>query len=91
MARKNITKEVKRTNIFPVSITMEQGQPQGTPLETITVMGSVTKEKANRIVRKQHPDLETVVVDRMLEEVRVYEMPIETFLELATEKVKEEA
>lgn len=87
MARKNITKEVKRTIISPVSITLENGQPLATQLDPIVVMGAVTKEKANRLARKQHPDLETVVVDKLVEEVKVYEMSIEQFLQIATEKV----
>lgn len=87
---KMIKKEIKRTTIEVKEVsTNNEGDLVGTQLPTIEVLGSVTKERANKLARKEYPTVETVVVGKIKENVKVYEMPVDRFIELATEKVTE--
>jgi hypothetical protein len=87
--RKFITKEIKKTTIEVVDIQIVDGAPVSKAVDPIKVMGAITMERANAKARNLYRG-QMVAVIGLKEEVTVYQMPIEQFLELATIKEKED-
>lgn len=83
--RKNITKEVKKTYIEVVEIIVANGDITSVPLEDLTVMGSVTMERANLRAKRAYNG-KTVAVVGLKEEITVYTMPLDFFIANATIK-----
>ena len=86
--RKFITKEIKKTTIEVVDIQIVDGAPVSKAVDPIEVMGTITMERANAKARNLQRE-QMVAVIGLKEEVTVYQMPIEQFLELATVKEPE--
>ena len=86
--RKFITKEIKKTTIEVVDIQIVDGAPVSKAVDPIEVMGTITMERANAKARNLYRG-QMVAVIGLKEEVTVYQMPIEQFLELATIKEPE--
>ena len=81
--RKTITKEIKKTTIEVVDITIVDGSPVSTPVDSIEVMGTITMERANAKARNIYRG-KMVAVIALKEESTVYQMPLDQFLTLAT-------
>jgi len=85
--RKMLTKEVTSTTIKIGKIEMVDGTPQVATLENVVLLGNVSHEKAQKEVEKLHG--KGVTVFELQSDTKVYEMPVEEFIKVASLKVEE--
>jgi hypothetical protein len=92
MARQYMTKEVTSTIIKAGKIVVgESGIPEVAVLEPITVLGTISQEKAQKRVNKLHGIGSTIFA--LETESKVYRMKVEDFIkiaELVTDDTEEE-
>lgn len=80
---KSITRTIKVTTVTPAAVSMENNNVVTHPLEPIKFYGSVTEKKMKSEIRKEYGD--NIVILSECEEVKVYEMDVETFISNAKE------
>lgn len=83
--RKMMTKEVPFTTIKAIIVRVEQGEPVTEKLPDTVVLGTLSQEKAQKLMEETHKQ---VTVYRVKSETKVYEMAVEDFIQHA--KIKEE-
>jgi hypothetical protein len=87
--RKMMTKEVTHTTIKVAKMVNEGGMPKALQLPDEKVLGNVSMEKAQSLMKKK---LGTdITVFGVQANTVVYEMPVEQFIQHATIKAAEEA
>lgn len=85
-----MTKEVTFTTAFMAKMEInEEGLPVAVQLPTQIILGSVTKEKAQKMFEKSEKDFAGTTVYKVESETSVYRMKVEDFVRLA-EKVTED-
>lgn len=82
-----MTKEVTSTIVKVAKIDMVEGQPQAVELPAITLLGNVDLEKAQKLVAKKHGAGVTVL--SVEADTKVYELEVETFIQIA--RLKEDS
>lgn len=86
MARKMMTKEVTKTTVTLAKMEMKDGKIETVQLPNEILIGNVTLEKAQKEMNKKHDDRVTVLT--VQPDTKVYELEVEKFIEVATEKVQ---
>ena len=85
--RKMLTKEVTSTTIKLAKMEVNEGQVQAVTLPDEIVLGNVSLEKAQQIVNKKHG--KGITVFSVEADTKVYEMPVEEFIKVASLKVEQ--
>lgn len=86
--RKIMTKEITKTKVRVAKMKVVDGQPQLENLPDETLLGNVSMEHAQKLMKKKHG--ESVTIFGLEADTNVYQMPVEEFLQLATIKEKEQ-
>lgn len=86
--RKTMTREVTHTTVKLAKMNIVDGRPEVEEMEDLTLIGNVSKEKAQRIATKEYG--QGVTVFEVIPDTKKYKMAVEKFIELA-EEVKEES
>lgn len=89
MARKMMTKEVTKTTVTVARIQNENGELKTVVLPPIEVVGNVSVESAQRLLKKNYDF--PVTVTGVQAETTTYEMPVEEFIKVATIKPPKES
>ena len=87
--RKMLTKEVTSTTIKLAKMEVNEGQVQAVTLPDEIVLGNVSLEKAQKEANKIHGA--GVTVFGVEAETKIYEMPVDEFIKVASLKVEEPA
>jgi hypothetical protein len=82
--RRMMTKEVTATTVKITRMENENGQPKAVPMEDVVLLGNVSLEKAQKEVSKSHGT--GVIVFGVQPETKVYEMPVDEFIKVASLK-----
>jgi hypothetical protein len=85
--RKMMTKEVTATKVQVAKMVLADGMPKAERLPVLTLLGNVNLEKAQKEAVKQLGA--GVTVFSVEPETKVYEMPVEEFIKVASLKVDE--
>lgn len=80
--RKMMTKEITHTTVKLARIVVVDGQPKSESLEDEILLGNVSLEQAQRTINKKLGA--GVTVFEVQPETKVYEMPVEEFIVLAS-------
>ena len=80
--RKTIARKITLTTIKCGEMEIIDGQPKANELDDVKVIGSLTMEKAVKIVKEKYGLKANVL--HLVEETNTYRLPIETFIEHAT-------
>ena len=86
--RKLMTKEVTVSTIKMARMDIIEGKPVAIELEPVTVLGRITKDKAQREMNKKHQI--PVTVYEVSTETDVYEMEVEDFIKQAKKRERKE-
>lgn len=86
--RKVMTKEVTTTTLKVAKMEMVDGSPKATTLEDEVLLGNVSPEKAQKEITKKYGH--GVTVFEVIPETKVYELPVEEFLAIASVKETQE-
>lgn len=84
--RKMMSKEVTYTTLSIAKMTVVDGEPKAEKLPDVKLIGNIKLEKAQKLVKKKYG--QDVTVFSVSPETKIYEMEVERFIELATEKQK---
>lgn len=87
MTQKHITREITRTTIESVKVEIVEGNPTFKEQKQFEVIGNISMDKATKLAKKQYGD---VTVTKLTPNTKKYAMPLDQFLELATEVKAEE-
>ena len=92
--RKLMTKEVTVSTIKMARMDIIDGKPVAIELEPVTVLGRITKEKAQREINKKDQIILKypfpVTVYEVSTETDVYEMEVEDFIKQAKKRERKE-
>ena len=80
--RKTIARKITLTTIKCGEMEIIDGQPKANELEDVKIIGSLTMEKAVKIVKEKY-GLKANVLN-LIEETNTYRIPIDKFIEHAT-------
>lgn len=86
--RKTMQREITKTTVKLATMEIENGLPVAKPLEDVTLIGNVSLERAQSIVKKEVDPKATVF--EVVPETNVYEMDVEEFIKHATLKTEQE-
>ena len=81
MARKTMTREITTTTIRAAKMEVIDGAPQAISIPDETVLGSMTLEKAQKHVTKNHG--EGITVFDVQKDTKKYAMAVEDFIKYA--------
>ena len=82
--RKTMTREVTLTTVKLGRVSVVEGRPAVEEMEDVVLIGNITLERAQREVRKSFGN--DVTVFGVQADTKTYELPLETFIEIATVK-----
>lgn len=83
--RKMMTKEVTSTTVKLAKMEFNEGVPVATQLPDEVILGNVTLERAQKELGKKYEG--AVTVFSVEPNTKVYELPVEVFLQYASEKI----
>jgi len=79
-----MSREVTLTTVKLGKVSVVEGRPTVEEMEDVVLIGNISLERAQRAVRKDFGN--DVTVFGVQADTKTYELPLETFIEIATVK-----